>query len=255
MSRPALAVKIDDEYQPGIHKAGNWDYKQRHTAQEIMPYLYLGPMAIAKDVAFLKEHKFTMALAIRPKKGSFMQGAMNKLEEMGIEVYSVDVETSDQLVKTFPEANDLLVNHFASYFDKTGETAKALIFCESGNDRSAAITAAFLMAVHDDVDFVKAIQICQCVRFCCNFDDTLKRQLQLYDDLLQAQRPPTYDDYLQRAADERFARKRGHEEAISDSQDADMDLDDAQGDHDRFTGRVSKPDPTQWEGGYNGKSE
>ena len=62
------------------------------------------------------------------------------------------------------------------------------MFCESGNERSAGVVAAYLMETHVDVDFIKAMQLVQAQRFCANFDDALKRLLQGYWDILCAKR-------------------------------------------------------------------
>ena len=42
-----------------------WQYEQRHQAQQILPFLYLGPVAAARDVDFLQRSGITMVLAVR----------------------------------------------------------------------------------------------------------------------------------------------------------------------------------------------
>ena len=42
-----------------------WKYEQRHQAQQILPFLFLGPVAAARDVAFLQRSGITMVLAVR----------------------------------------------------------------------------------------------------------------------------------------------------------------------------------------------
>ena len=42
-----------------------WKYEQRHQAQQILPFLFLGPVASARDVAFLQRSGITMVLAVR----------------------------------------------------------------------------------------------------------------------------------------------------------------------------------------------
>jgi serine/threonine/tyrosine-interacting protein len=39
-----------------------------------------------------------------------------------------------------------------------------------------------------DVNYVKACQICNARRFCCSFDDNIKNYLKSYDDILTARR-------------------------------------------------------------------
>ena len=43
----------------------DWKYEQRHQAQRILPFLYLGPVAAARDVAFLQRSGITMVVAVR----------------------------------------------------------------------------------------------------------------------------------------------------------------------------------------------
>ena len=42
-----------------------WQYEQRHQAQQILPFLYLGPVAAARDVDFLQRSGITMVVAVR----------------------------------------------------------------------------------------------------------------------------------------------------------------------------------------------
>jgi hypothetical protein len=57
--------------------------------------------------------------------------------------------------------------------------------CETGNDRSAAVVAAYLMAMYG-LDTVQAVQFMQLQRFCVALGDDFKFQLQTYGDILRA---------------------------------------------------------------------
>jgi hypothetical protein len=67
----------------------------------------------------------------------------------------------------------------------TFRRGKVLITCETGNDRSAAIAAAYIMAVFGK-DMVTAVQFITVQRFCCSFDEDVKRKLQSWEDILRA---------------------------------------------------------------------
>ncbi|KAK3081559.1 hypothetical protein LTR53_020464, partial [Teratosphaeriaceae sp. CCFEE 6253] len=82
----------------------------------------------------------------------------------------------------------MINEHLARSHQRTGKVGKVLVFCESGNERSAGVVAAYLMETHADVDFIKAMQLVQAQRFCANFDDAMKRLLQGYWDILRAGR-------------------------------------------------------------------
>ena len=168
-----------------------WTYERRREAQMILPYLYLGPMTAAKDEAWLRREGITCILGVR-QKGAFesrlMNGALRKAAELGIEHYTVDLTGNQELIHSFPATTAQIYEHVSQKLQQTGQMGKVLIFCESGNERSAGVVAAYLMETHEDVDYIKAMQLCQAQRFCVNFDDGMKRLLQGYWDILRAKR-------------------------------------------------------------------
>lgn len=64
---------------------------------------------------------------------------------------------------------------------------KVLVFCESGNNRSAAVVAAYIMTVFG-VNIVRAVQFVNRQRFCTSFDEDTKFWLRAYQDILEARR-------------------------------------------------------------------
>ncbi|TKA30126.1 hypothetical protein B0A50_02845 [Salinomyces thailandicus] len=177
-----------------------WTYERRRDAQMILPYLYLGPMPACKDERFLRGETghapgsgggITMVLGVRQKysfESKLMTGALRKAQDMGIESHTVDLGGNQDLIHNFPATTALVNEHLARVHQATGQVGKVLVFCESGNERSAAVVAAYMMETHVDVDFIKAMQLVQAQRFCANFDDALKRLLQGYWDILCAKR-------------------------------------------------------------------
>ncbi|KAK1036052.1 hypothetical protein LTS16_014038 [Friedmanniomyces endolithicus] len=176
-----------------------WTYERRREAQMVLPYLYLGPMTAAKDVPFLRgqaghvpdQGGITMVLGVRQRhsfESKLMNGVLRKAQEMGIECRTVDLASNQDLIHSFPETTALINDHLARHFHISGQVGKVLVFCESGNERSAGVVAAYLMEMHTDVDFIKAMQLVQAQRFCANFDDAMKRLLQGYWDILRAKR-------------------------------------------------------------------
>ncbi|OAL03151.1 phosphatases II [Phaeosphaeriaceae sp. SRC1lsM3a] len=170
-----------------------WAYERRRHAQMMLPWLYLGPMLSAKDKAFLTNEGITMVLAIRAQDKS-MTGALKAAGEVCAEVATIETATFHELISRFGETTRMINTHIARYRQHSLETTgqpglgKVLVFCESGNEKSAAVVAAYLMETLTNFDHVKAMQVCQAQRFCVNFDDTLKNILQSYWDILQARR-------------------------------------------------------------------
>jgi serine/threonine/tyrosine-interacting protein len=169
-----------------------WSYENRRNAHMVLPWLYLGPLTAGKDRDFLAREGITMVLAIRTIANS-MSGALRIAKEVCLEVASIDAPNYLQLTRKLSETASIINKHLAmvrKHSESTGnpQLGKVLVFCESGNEKSAAVVAAYLMETLDDFDYVKSMQVCQAQRFCVNFDDTIKHCLQSYWDVLLARR-------------------------------------------------------------------
>jgi serine/threonine/tyrosine-interacting protein len=220
----------------------DWQYKNRREAQSVLPFLYLGPSSAAKDKAFIQNEGITMILGITV--GQFgvrlLQPALNAAEELGIERESLSANTLSDLIPLFARSNAIISRHL-SWTDREAKSnplksvpaPKVLVFCESGNEKSAVVVAAYLMATFEKVDARLAMQICHTRRFCCSFEDNLKFLLINYDEILRAQR----EVGIQRARTPNppSFSKRGRERDESDM-DEDVEMD-----NERFEGRDQAP--------------
>jgi serine/threonine/tyrosine-interacting protein len=238
-----------------------WAYERRRQAQMILPWLWLGPMAAAKDEQFLQREGFTMSLAVRTKINS-LTGGLKTAQKLSMDVCAIDAADSFGLIRMFSPAAKLINHHMAqvrriSTTNSMLRAGKVLVFCESGNEKSAAIVAAYLMEIMDNFDFVKAMQVVQAQRFCVNFDDTLKKLLQAHWDILSARRAVA-DDRSQ-LLDSSTVRNglHGIQEQLNGAnvvqnqkrpidqtiEDEDMDMNDGMDPSDRlrFTGRDNTP--------------
>lgn len=159
--------------------------------------LYLGPSNAARDTNTLRDQGITLLLAIRDSTmalARFLSGE-KVANQLGIEADSIDVAGNQQLIAGFPQAIDKINDHLVKVFqhrvsngmspDDPNARGKVLIFCESGNERSATVVAAYLMHMYN-LDEIAAIQYIQTQRFCVAFDDALKHLLRSYRELLQA---------------------------------------------------------------------
>ena len=119
---------------------------------------------------------------------------------LGIQLKTVDVAGNQELIAALPSAIDMINSHlFAMYqfatkqnprfMQETGGSSpgKVLVFCESGNERSAALVTAYIMAMYS-MDLVRAIQLVQAQRFAVSIDDTTRNYLETYNFILQAKR-------------------------------------------------------------------
>lgn len=229
-----------------------WAYERRREAQTILPFLCLGPMTAAKDEVWLRREGVTMLLGVRQKhsfESRLMNSALRAAEKLGIEHLTVDLASNQDLIQEFPNTTARINNHLTHIYQANAsnpQLGKVLVFCESGNERSAGVVAAYLMEMHEDVDYIKAMQLCQAQRFCVNFDDGMKRLLQGYWDILCAKRTVAAQSDVATAttgapglAATPARTKRGLERAENGDQPMDMQVD--HDDLERFGGRTFAP--------------
>ena len=187
-----------------VDNALNWRYEMRREAQTIFPFLYLGPISAARDLDFLQREGITMVVAVRDTLSAQAKLLSAKAAiSAGIESCTIDVSGNQELIAAFPRAIDTINAHLTKVYQmqQYGNGAlqsqrhhevpptpgKVLVFCESGNERSAAVVAAYVMAMFS-LDLVRAIQIVQMQRFCVSFDDSMRYLLQSYEAILRAKR-------------------------------------------------------------------
>ncbi|KAK4999748.1 hypothetical protein LTR66_001292 [Elasticomyces elasticus] len=186
----------------GSHVKSNvlieWKYEHRRFAQRIIPPVWLGPMTAARDIDFLRENGITMLLGVRPGnafQAKVYASTVQLAQKLGLHYETIEAANNQELIATFPYATRLIDQHLRrvheaqqSGIEGAPLTGRVLVFCESGNDRSAGLVAAYLMESYEDVNHIKAIQMCQAQRFCVSFDDRMKSTLESYWDILVARR-------------------------------------------------------------------
>ncbi|KAI4201543.1 MAG: hypothetical protein LQ350_003158 [Teloschistes chrysophthalmus] len=180
-----------EDYKVGLGLF-DWKYEARRKAQRILPFLYLGPLTAARDANFLKSEGISLLVAIRDVKTAIARVLGSKpAQELGIPYAAVDTSGNQELIAGFPRGIEIINAHLSAMnqHNQNGSSTmgKVLVFCESGNERSAAMVVAYLMAMYS-MDMVKAIQLIQAQRFAVAFDDSMKVLLQTYGTILQAKR-------------------------------------------------------------------
>lgn len=210
-----------------------------------------------------------MVLAVRNT-----QSAQAKLlgsraaHELGLEVNTIDVAGNQELIAAFPRGIEAINTHLSKMYRlqqahaaKAGHVTdghnpsmpgKVLLFCESGNERSATMGAAYIMAMYAK-DLQTTLQIVQAQRFCVAYDDPLRNLLQTYESILKAKRDihqatiahrnakvqggGTFEVRSSRAVLSGKPVKRTFDEAQEDNMDIDMDGIHGQMDAARFEKR------------------
>ena len=203
----------------------NWEYKMRRTAQPILPFLFVGPASAAKNTDFLREAGITMVYGVQPRRayGAMLtQGGIRAAQELNIASATVEVNDPHELVSNFPITTRKINGHLA-FMNQVAQTnpdkpigpGKVLIFCESGNEKSAAIAAAWLMETFEGIDHLRAMQVLVSRRFCSNFDETMKGVLAAYNDLLRAKRDVQRDTASHDTVQTRWGFQNGGHREVS----------------------------------------
>jgi serine/threonine/tyrosine-interacting protein len=252
-----------------------WRYEWRRRAQRVLPFIHLGPIGATKDRDFLKHEGITLLLAVRDTRSAQAKLLDGKkvAAELGIASLAVDVDGNQELIAAFPHAVRLINDHLSEVYTQHCQaqalptvanghlitdcghtrTGKVLVFCESGNERSAAVVAAYVMTMYG-LDLIRAIQVVQSQRFCAAFDDDMKNLLFSYMTILMAQRDvaqsagipvwavgPESDNKASHAMGQRFSRgvSRAAKRSVDKAYDTEMECGDVEGqiDRDRFDKR------------------
>lgn len=210
-----------------------WQYEHRRRAQPILDFLYLGPLAVVRDHTWLKNEGITMIYAVREgiMVGRRLLSVEKTATDLGLEVGYLDMDDRQMLIRSFPAAIDLINAHMMRV---TG-AGKVLVVCETGNERSATLAAAYVMAMYGQ-QMVGAVQFVGQQRFCTNLNEGDKQLLLSYEHLLKAARM-TAEARLQENAPVHPAavsRKRGIEDTMDEDEDGDVSMDGS-----RFSDRTA----------------
>ncbi|KAI1081629.1 phosphatases II [Whalleya microplaca] len=239
----------------------SWTYESRRVAQPVLDFLYLGPSTVARDRQWLRDHGITMLLAARDSQmAKFRLLAIDQVaQELGLQAAHVDVSGHQELIRAFPSTVRKINNHMLDIYHQqrvdrkelaTGvggdgdnmvidqqnfRRGKVLVFCETGNSRSAAVVVAYLMAVMG-MDLVQACQFVHFKRFSVSLDEDLKQVLRTYCDILAAQRTVHFHE-LHGSPVRVGNSKRGIDATVDEDADMGGPGDDGPVDQDRFAGR------------------
>ena len=179
------------------HVGMDWKYDQRRAAQKILPFLLLGPGIAAQDARFVHTQGITLLVAVRSATSARLQAKLldpsKFASSAGLQTLTLDLDSPYDMITKLPRAIKAINDHLEQSCKPTLPAslddipAKVLVFCESGNDRSAAVVTAYLMVLYG-LGAVEAMQMVQSQRFCLAIEDGSKNMLQTFEEILQAQR-------------------------------------------------------------------
>lgn len=170
----------------------DWRYDMRRTAQSILPFLYLGPLGCLRDREYLRKEGITLLFAVRDDRSAQARlvSGEKAATELGIEADFVDVTGNQELISMFPHAIRRINDHIASQDSSrlpADTPKKVLVFCESGNERSAAVVITYMMTMFS-LDANMAMRVLQNRRFCVTIEDGLRQLLESFESILEAKR-------------------------------------------------------------------
>ncbi|CAG8960875.1 hypothetical protein HYFRA_00002412 [Hymenoscyphus fraxineus] len=237
--RSILRVIAQTETFPSA--VNDWQYEKRRRAQPILEFLHLGPSAAARDIEYVRSNQITLLLAVRNSataQARLLSGE-KVANQLGIQAAAVDLHGMQDLISMgFSQAIKIINDHLIAMYrlqasGSQKHPGKVLVFCESGNERSSAVVAAYMMFMYG-MEFIPVIQYIQTQRFCVAFDDAVKELFLTYQGLLDAQSGVMMAAI---AAPPRQAAKRGRERSHSIEEDG-MDVDYPDDDEERFENRA-----------------
>lgn len=258
-----LLEKINYEGFFAANKVHDWKYAFRRQSQRILPFLYLGPLASARDKTFLSQEGITLLLAVRntvSAQAKCLDGT-KIANDLGIESCSIDVPAGNyNWLSVHSQAVQTINAHISKIYrrntqinkgesqtmsvdgDPSSDMGKVLVYCESGNERSAAVVAVYLLTMYD-LTHIQAIQLIQMQRFCAAFDEMVKTLLKNHVEILTAKRDVLNASSSQSAAScidgpggmVRKRSKRALDEDEDDDEDAEMEDAGASGNHEEAT--------------------
>lgn len=159
-----------------------WAYELRHKAQEIIPGLWIGPLRVLRDTEFFQQHNIRVLISV------------TDVRTVPVILRDVYIPSNDYLCHSIDPGNHntnplAIVPQLAGTCDIIKNAQNngigTFIFCETGNEQSAVVAAAYIM-FDRNIDLIPAIQIVQSRRFSISLDDAAKHNLQTFADICKA---------------------------------------------------------------------
>ncbi|KAI6784798.1 Serine/threonine/tyrosine-interacting protein-like protein [Emericellopsis cladophorae] len=182
------------------NKSADWRYEDRRKAQRVLDFLYVGPVTAIRDLQFLQNEGITMIIIVRNTRLPSRSLEMAS-QQLGIVGEYVEVMGTQQLIHNLPKTISTINQHLLHVYRSqahqctldgemvvdpaTFKRGKVLVTCESGNELSPAIVAAYIMAVYGN-SFESAVQFIVVQRFCVSIDASLKQMLCTWGGILNA---------------------------------------------------------------------
>ncbi|ATY67217.1 dual specificity phosphatase 3 [Cordyceps militaris] len=241
LTRAQLAAVTRGRKQCSVNRASPWVYEQRRYFHSILDYMSLGPVSVVRDRAYLAREQISMIVHVRDARMPPTRAVDDACRALpGLTKFEVAVRNDFDLLHQLPAIIHTINTHMIELSDETAcqtdvtpRIGRILVTCATGNDLSALLVAGYVMAMFG-LSTSKVVGFVSLQRFCCTFDEDIKRILQTWEDILKATAVVSRD----RAATQNTARLPKSKRDVHDMMSSDLSTDDSLcDDMDRFTGR------------------
>ncbi|KPI43205.1 Serine/threonine/tyrosine-interacting protein [Cyphellophora attinorum] len=178
------------------HRMLTWNYDERSKAQDIIPFIFLGPGFAARDAQFIDDNQISCMVAVRSaqmvrKKPSLLHPASMPTSS-GRQIAILDIDSPWEFIRNVRPVIKMVVDHMEASCQGgiingvQDISARILVYCENGNERSAVFVAALLMVLYG-LESYTAIQLIQSRRFSIGLNESMKQMLSTFETILQAE--------------------------------------------------------------------
>jgi hypothetical protein len=256
VSGEEFVIITGNRTQTPVDHASSWKYEQRREAQSILDFLYLGPTSVIRDHSFIQREAISMVVVVRDARAPRNLPSVNAASStFGISFLYIDIDPN-HLVRSFytmvQNVNSHLITRNSSQESIAEDSperfkqprAKVLVTCDSGNDRSPPLVAAYIMFMYGR-SMTAALQFISIQRFCCSFDEEWKQALLTWQEITKASTAVASHFQSHEAATVQLAHNKDKANAkrnLNDmldvaEEDKDLVADYSIGDCERFDGR------------------
>lgn len=163
-----------------------WTYSKRHTAQAIIPGLWVGPLSILRNTDLLEENNIRVLVSLTDTR--IVPAVIKYKYEQSPDYRCYAYDPGHKISNPFAIVPQLL--EICQVIDNALEQGVGVVlFCESGNECSGLVAASYL--IYKGMEMMRAVLYVQHKRFSISFDSTCLHNLTTFQDICMAHRNVT----------------------------------------------------------------
>jgi len=164
----------------------DWTYDKKREAQEIVPGLWLGPWAAAKDRTFIEKNISHVFIVRSPEEEKFIKAKFP--ESIQYQVLQCRDNSFENLIRFFPDV--------ITYVDEVlKQRGNILIHGNAGMSRSATFVIAYIMTTFK-LSYKEAHKYVLTRRHCISLIDGFQTQLKEYETIVAARLASSREPFI-----------------------------------------------------------